>query len=181
LRWRTPKFRTVSQQAEVDGRGTGFQYPSVAVENGNLWVIYSVNKEAIDISRINLESMLSFSPCGFFDANCIAEVVKRSEDRFKGVEFDQDAVLKGITSERLADQSYQLKMVWRLKKGRRSTRFIHICDAQGKVIRQGRGASFIAVGFFDAERKSAPISMPDGTKLFKLKVLELAGDLHLPK
>ena len=200
LRWRAPKFRTAPQQAD-DGRGTGFQYPSVAVENGYLWIIYSVNKEAIDISRISCESLLSFSPCGFFNAKCIADVVEQSEDRFKDVEFDKDAVLNGLTSARLADQSYQLKMVWQLKKGRRSTRFIHICDAQGKVIRQGnlnralfdsvtedktvldsirlsaedlRGASSIAIGFYDSKRKSAPIAMPDGTKRYKLKVIELS-------
>ena len=201
LRWRPPTFRTPRQQAETDGRGKGFQYPSVTIENGNLWVIHSINKEAIDVSRIDIESMLSFSPCGFFDADCIAKVIELSEDRFKGVAFDQDAILKGATVERFANQSCRLKMVWRLKKGRRPTRFIHICDAQGKVLRKGnlnralfesvtddrtvldsvrlssdelRDASSVLVGFFDAQRKSSPIGMPDGTKLYKLKLLDLS-------
>ena len=93
-------------------------------------------------------------------------------------------------------------MVWHLKKGRRPTRFIHICDAQGKVLRQGnlnralfesvtddrtvldsirlsshelRDASSVFVGFFDVQRKSSPIAMPDQTKLYKLKLLDLSN------
>ena len=115
--------------------------------------------------------------------------------------FDQDAILKGATVKRFTNQSCQLKMVWHLKKGRRSTRFIHICDAQGKVLRKGnlnrslfesvtgdrtvldsvrlssdelRDASSVFVGFFDAQRKSSPIVMPNGTKRYKLKLLDLS-------
>ncbi len=58
IRWRTPKFRVPSQQAEPDGRGLGFQYPSVAIGKDALWVVYSVNKEAIDVSRIPLSELL---------------------------------------------------------------------------------------------------------------------------
>ena len=145
--------------------------------------------------------MLSFSPCGFFNAECIAKVIELSDDRFKGVAFDQDAVLKGATVERFANQSCQLKMVWHLKKGRRPIRFVHVCDEQGKVLRKGnlnralfesvtddrtvldsirlssdelRDASSVYVGFFDAQRKSSPITMPDRTKRYKLKLLDLS-------
>ena len=201
FRWRAPKFRTPQQQEELDGRGTGFQYPSAAVARGYLWVIYSVNKEAIDVSRIKLESLQSFSPCGFFDAECIAAVVEQSEDRFKGVAFDQDAVLAGVNTKRFADGSCRLKMVWHLKEGRRASRFIHICDAQGKVLRQGnlnralfglvtdertvfdsvnlpaeslRDAAFLAVGFYGVQRKSAPIMEAGApTKKYRLQVLQL--------
>jgi len=57
IRWRTPKFQVASQQSEPDGRGRGFQYPSYVIAKDALWVIYSVNKESIDISRIDLDEL----------------------------------------------------------------------------------------------------------------------------
>ena len=92
-------------------------------------------------------------------------------------------------------------MVWHLKEGRRASRFIHICDAQGKVLRQGnlnralfglvtdertvfdsvnlpaeslRDAAFLAVGFYGVQRKSAPIMEAGApTKKYRLQVLQL--------
>lgn len=58
VRWRTPKFQVASQQTEHDGRGRGFQYPSVLVHGEYLWVVYSVNKEAIEISRIPIAELI---------------------------------------------------------------------------------------------------------------------------
>ena len=190
IRWRTPKFRTPRQQTEVDGRGTGFQYPSVIVRDGFLWVIYSVNKEAVDVSRINITSLLNYSPCDYFSQTCIQKVVDQSTPEFRGVRFDDDAVLLGLTSERRADDSYRLKMAWQLNEGRRPTRFIHLSDANGKVLRQGdrnkalfdsvqgsrtvfdsvdipadqlAGVTTIAIGFYGPDRKSAQVIRPANT------------------
>ena len=58
IRWRTSKFRTPKQQDEPDGRGRGFQYPDFVRFDDDLLVIYSVNKESIEVSRIPLESIL---------------------------------------------------------------------------------------------------------------------------
>ena len=184
IRWRTPEFRTPPQQAGLDGRGTGFQYPSTLVHNEFLWVIYSVNKEAIDVSRINIASLLNDVPCNIFSQTCMQNVVNQSPPKFRGVRFDKDAVLLGLTTERRADDSYHLKMVWQLKKGRRPTRFIHLMDATGKVLRQGdrnealfgsvqgsrtvfdivditadqlNGVTTVAIGFYGPERESAPV------------------------
>lgn len=60
IRWRSPKFRTPQLQSEPDGRGTGFQYPSVILDGESVWVIYSVNKEAIDVSRIPIQSLFDY-------------------------------------------------------------------------------------------------------------------------
>jgi len=59
LRWRTPHFRVPPQEDLPDGRGTGFQYPSFVVVGPNLWVIYSVNKESIEVTRVPLASLVA--------------------------------------------------------------------------------------------------------------------------
>ncbi len=53
IRWRAPKFQIPRQQQTEDGRGRGFQYPSFVIVRDALWVIYSVNKEAIDVSCVD--------------------------------------------------------------------------------------------------------------------------------
>ncbi len=40
------------------GKGTGFQYPHATVVDDNLWVIYSVGKEDVAVSRVPLKSIL---------------------------------------------------------------------------------------------------------------------------
>ena len=57
IRWRAPKLQLESQQAEKDGRGRGFQYPSFCIAKGKLWVIYSVNKEGIEVTSIDLSEL----------------------------------------------------------------------------------------------------------------------------
>jgi len=39
------------------GKGTGFQYPSATIANGKLWIVYSVNKEDIEMSVMNLSDL----------------------------------------------------------------------------------------------------------------------------
>ncbi len=40
------------------GKGAGFQYPHATVDKHNLWVIYSIGKEDVAVSRIPLKSIL---------------------------------------------------------------------------------------------------------------------------
>ena len=58
IRWRAPKFRVPTQQQAPDGRGRGFQYPDFVSVGDDLWVIHSVNKECIEVSRVPLASIL---------------------------------------------------------------------------------------------------------------------------
>jgi len=38
-------------------KGRGFQYPSAVVAEGALWVIYSIGKEDVSVSRIPLNAL----------------------------------------------------------------------------------------------------------------------------
>ena len=145
-----------------------------------------------------------FANAGVFDyhdAGLIQRVVGQTADEFKGVQFDQDAVLKGVEIEHQPDGSYLLQMVWDLKKGRRPIRFLHIVDSSGKILRQGdanrtlfgratgnevvldrvivskeelESAAMLAVGFFERERKSAPVINPlPGQPTHRLPILRL--------
>jgi len=128
-----------------------------------------------------------FADVGIFDcrdASLIQEVIDQSEDRFRGVQFDQDAVLLGLEVDPQEDGSYRLQMVWDLKRGRRPVRFLHIVDSSGKLLRHGNAnrwmfsratgnevvldrivvskgelesAAMLALGFYGPERKSAEI------------------------
>jgi len=40
------------------GKGTGYQYPAAALVGDALWVAYSVNKEAIGVTRVPLSSLV---------------------------------------------------------------------------------------------------------------------------
>ena len=60
IRWKVPRFKVPTQQKKSDGRGWGFQYPDYEIYDRNLWVIYSVNKECIDVSRVPIEELLLF-------------------------------------------------------------------------------------------------------------------------
>ena len=57
IRWKSPRFKVPTQQKKSDGRGWGFQYPDFEIHDGFLWVIYSVNKECVDVSRIPIEDI----------------------------------------------------------------------------------------------------------------------------
>ena len=135
------------------------------------------------------------------DASLIQEVIDQSEDKFKGVQFDQDAVLKGLEIEPQDDGSYRLQMVWDLKEERRPVRFVHIVSASGELLRQGdanrlmfsratgndvvldrilvskdelESAKTLFIGFYGPERKSAKIvnHLP-GQPTHRLPILRL--------
>ena len=59
IRWKSPRFKVPTQQKN-DGRGWGLQYPDFEIHDGFLWVIYSVNKECVDVSRIPIEGISLF-------------------------------------------------------------------------------------------------------------------------
>ena len=145
-----------------------------------------------------------FADAGLFDFRGVGQierVIDRSADEFKNIQFDQDAVLKGLDIEHRPDGSCQIQMVWHLKKGRRPTRFLHICDSDGKILRHGSGnpavfayatgneivldrvtvtkeelesAAMLAIGFYGPERKSARIINPlPGQPTHRLPILRL--------
>ena len=60
IRWKSPRFKVPTQQEKSDGRGWGFQYPDFEIHDGFLWVIYSVNKECVDVSRVPLKDISLF-------------------------------------------------------------------------------------------------------------------------
>ena len=55
IRWRAPRLHYPKKK--YDGRGRGFQYPSACLRGNVVWVIYSVNKESIQISRFDLTQL----------------------------------------------------------------------------------------------------------------------------
>ena len=145
-----------------------------------------------------------FVDAGLFnvrDAGLIQAVIDQSEDKFRGVQFDQDAVLRGLEIDPQADGSYRLQMVWDLKEGRRPTRFLHFVDSSGKLLRQGdanralfsratgddvvldrifvskdelESAAMLALGFYGPDRKSAKIVNPvPGQPTHRLPILQL--------
>jgi len=96
---------------------------------------------------------------------------------------------------------FEIRMAWDLKENRRQTRFMHICNKKGEILKVGdnnralfdrfvgnervidtvrlpakelKGAAYVAVGFFERQRKQAPIFIGD-EKIgeTRLKVLKL--------
>ena len=109
-----------------------------------------------------------------------------SASQFKGVTFDKDAVLLGMSRKRDSSGTIHLNFAWQLKSGRRPVRFVHVCDTEGQIVRQLSGdnsifsdidkdktvidyiavtpkqleaAESVAVGFYDPVRKSAVITL----------------------
>ena len=137
----------------------------------------------------------------FHDASRIQEVISQSEDRFKGVQFDQDAVLQGVKIDPLDDGSYRIQLVWELKAGRRPVRFLHIVGSSGKILRQGNNnpelfsqvtgddivldqislskdelesAVMLAIGFYCPERNSAQVvNSLQGQPTHRLPILHI--------
>ena len=114
----------------------------------------------------------------------IADIVSSTPLELRTVNFENDAVLLGVTSKPTEQGDLILELVWVLKPNRREDRFIKLLDANQQVI--GRGSAnrglfnsvsdeetvvdrvtidaskmnnveTIAVGFFDKTRKSAKV------------------------
>lgn len=132
----------------------------------------------------------------------LKSVVRQSRDEFRNIQFDNDAILHGLTTNVNADGSCCLNMVWQLnEEGQRTVRFMHVCDDKGQILRQVNinlsmfgsvdgddtvldqvtltpqqleGASRLAVGFCSPKLKMAPIiNRPPGHERYRLNVLRL--------
>ena len=131
-------------------------------------------------------------PTNGLQPSTIGQVISDSKSEFKGVAFDNDAVLMGAVSGLDSNGALHLNMVWDLQTGRRPVRFIHVCDADGQIISQVKAnaelfgetesrkqildyveisseqmqqAQSVKIGFYDERRKCAWIA--DGTGLKK--------------
>ena len=129
----------------------------------------------------------------------IENVVDESASQFKGVTFDKDAVLLGMSRKRDSSGTIHLNFAWQLKSGRRPVRFVHVCDTEGQIVRQLSGdnsifsdinkdktvidyiavtpkqleaAESVAVGFYDPVRKSAVITGGTSDQKYRLTVWE---------
>lgn len=129
----------------------------------------------------------------------IEDVVDESASQFKGVTFDKDAVLLGMSQKLDSLGTVHLNFAWQLKAGRRPVRFVHLCDTEGKIIRQLSGdasifsdtdqdktvidyvavtpeqlksADSVAVGFYGPVRKSAAIEGGASDQKYRLTVWE---------
>lgn len=140
----------------------------------------------------------------FRDPAAMDRIVSQTPAEYRDVRFEQDAVLKGLEVSPQLDGSYQLRMVWDLKNGRRPIRFIHICDSKGEILRHGdanrslfehatgneivldrvtvardqlESAASLLIGFYCPERKSARIAnrLP-GQATHRLQILQLKLD-----
>ena len=135
------------------------------------------------------------------DTSLINQVVNQTSPEFKNIQFDQDAVLRGLLIDRQPEGGLRVKMVWDLKKNRRPVRFLHICDSSGKILRHANGnrsmfsqasgnevvldrvtisreqldsAGMLAIGFYGPERKSAAImNRRPGQPTHRLPILRL--------
>jgi peptidoglycan/LPS O-acetylase OafA/YrhL len=112
----------------------------------------------------------------------IDSIVQSTPAELKNVRFESDAILLGVRTRRSADGGLVLDMVWELKPGRRSERFIGLLDQEQQVIGRGDAnrdlfgvvldddividrvrlkpnqleeVETVAVGFFDKERRFA--------------------------
>jgi arylsulfatase A-like enzyme len=117
-------------------------------------------------------------------AKSIEEIVDSSPTELKNIAFSEDAVLKGISSVLDSEGNLHLNFAWDLKAGRRTKRFIHVCDAARKTIVHGpmneqlfsdtsqdkqimdyvalraeelTKAHSVAIGFYDPTRKSSVV------------------------
>ena len=131
-------------------------------------------------------------PARSLQPSTIGQVISESKPEFKGVAFDEDAVLMGAVSGLDPNGALHLNLVWDLQAKRRPVRFVHVCGADGKIISQVKAnaelfgetesrkqildymkipseqmqqAQSVKIGFYDERRKCAWIA--DGTGLKK--------------
>ncbi len=129
----------------------------------------------------------------------IEKVIDESAAQFRGVKFDKDAVLLGMSQQQDSSGTIHLNFAWHLKSGRRPIRFLHVCDAEGNLIRQLPGdavifsevnqdkmvidyvavtpeklesANSVAVGFYDPVKKSAVVADGTSSQKYRLTVWE---------
>ncbi|MDA8563365.1 acyltransferase [Mariniblastus sp.] len=196
-------FSCVTSRGEVPAQSRLSRYGSWLTEYGRaLWRL-CLSPKLLVLVGLLITGYL-FADAGLFDfrdTRLIERVIDQTADEFKGVQFDQDAVLEGLEIQHQPDGSYQIQIVWDLKKGRRPNRFLHICDSSGKILRHGganrsvfaratengivldrvtvskaelESAAMLAIGFHGPERKSARIvNSSPGQPTHRLPILRL--------
>lgn len=157
-------FRTVGGSV-LAWIGSPWFVPIVVLAIGNGWFVSQYRFDIRDQDRIDA-------------------IVSLTDPEIQNAQFEQDATLLGLRASRTDDGGLSLEMVWRLNKGRRTDRFIKLLDGQQKVIGRGNsnrqlfdhvlgddvvidrirlapekmtGVQTIAIGFYDAERKTAAV------------------------
>ncbi len=195
-------IETTARIALIKTRQSGVFSAAVKDFFGSVGQIFALRRIAVVFAMIGvaLGLLQQGRLTGFSDA-AIEQVVQASAEEFRGVRFDQDALLLGVTTEEVGGGMHQITMAWDLRENRRPTRFMHICDGKGKILKVAdsnralfsqfvgndrvvdivrlpakdlNGADHVAVGFFEPKRKQAPIFI-DQQKIraTRLKVLEL--------
>ena len=136
-------------------------------------------------------------PTNGLQPSTIGQVISDSKSEFKGVAFDNDAVLMGAVSGLDSNGALHLNMVWDLQTGRRPVRFIHVCDADGQIISQVKAnaelfgetesrkqildyieisseqmqqARSVKIGFYGPQRKNAVVADGSGVKKWRFDI-----------
>ena len=132
------------------------------------------------------------------------QVIAQSPQVLRNIHFEDDAILEGVSTSQTPDGGLKIEMVWNLKTGRRSQRFIKLLGDANKVVGRGDnnrqlfetatgdervidqvvipankmlGVESIAVGFFERERKSAVVaSGPRSAKNRQLHIWYASGN-----
>lgn len=175
------------------------QVPLNAWRSGVLPIAIASVLAALITLELDLKSTLRL--CS--DPVAIRQVVSRSRPEFRGVVFEEEARLHGLVCEQVAEGA-RIRMVWEVLPGRTRSRFIHICDKNGKVLRQSNAhgdpfsqavprqlwieevlvensklidAASIGIGFFSRERKAARVSQgPRSMSNHRLDVMNLRAE-----
>lgn len=59
IRRNSPKFRLPAREPLPDGRGRGFQYPSMARMGKDIFIAYSINKEEVVVTQLDISEIKS--------------------------------------------------------------------------------------------------------------------------
>ncbi len=65
------------------------------------------------------------------------EIIANSATQLRGIEFFEEAILHGVHAE-VVERGVRIRMVWQRRRSWSRLRFLHICDAQGNILSQGR-------------------------------------------
>lgn len=144
------------------------------------------------------EIQSSFESC--VDPAAVRKIIARSRPEFRGVVFEDEALLHGLSYEQV-ENGTRIYMVWQVFPSCARSRFIHICDQNGQVLRQcnSKGdqfiravpdqlwvdevfveqsklndATFIGLGFYSPELKAARVKKgPRSMSNHRLDIVQL--------
>ena len=129
-----------------------------------------------------------------------AKISDNTPDNLRNVVFREEAVLMGFEWEKV-ERGVMLRMAWKRKRSWTRRRFLHLCDANGKIIGQGpqeelafrvhspnqpfvdevvlhkrliKNVAYVAVGFWSPETECAAVEHPDADMGgYRIKILDL--------